>query len=383
MKISLLSDVFYPYLKGGAEKRYYEIFTRLAENHSINVYSMQWHDSKRSEIHLNMHVKRCHKIENFYDDTGRRKILPSMLFCIKSLKFFNEIKNSEIIECNSFPYFPCFSGKIFSFFQKIPLFITFHEVWDNYWFQYLQNPIFASLGKQIEKMTTRLPMHLIAVSNFTKSQLEKKMKIDPSKITVIPGGVKFEVFQATKIEKMKNQILYVGRLSPNKRIDVLISAIAKIKTNIPDICLHIVGTGPLLRSLEQLVIHHDLKDGVIFHGFLPEDDLIRLYKSSTLFVLPSVKEGFGIVLLEAMAAGTPIIAANQKDSATIELIDDQENGLLFKPNSIDDLADKIIRILKNDELRNKLIKNGVNKAKNYSWNVISKQVESLYKKFLR
>ena len=86
MKIGVISDVFYPYLKGGAEIRYYEIFSRLSLKHDVKVYLMQWYNSKKKEIHKNMKIYRFHKINNFYNQEGKREIFPSLLF--SSMKIF-------------------------------------------------------------------------------------------------------------------------------------------------------------------------------------------------------------------------------------------------------------------------------------------------------
>lgn len=383
MKIALISDVFYPYLQGGAEKRYYEIFKRLASNHSVNVFSMQWFNSKEFEIHNNLRIHRTHNISNIYDVEGKRKILPSLMFSGKIISKINKINENQIIEANSFPYFPCFSAKFFSKIKNIPLFITFHEVWENYWFSYLKNPIFASIGKLIEKISTKLPTHIIAVSKNTKFLLVDKLKLNPKKITVIPNGVNIEKFDKYKIEKKSNNILYVGRLTPNKRVDLLIKAISKLKSYNSEITLDIIGTGPLLNPLKHLVKTYDLNDNVKFYGFIKKfSDLINFYKRASIFVLPSIKEGFGIVILEAMAAKTPVIAVGYENSGVLDLIEDKKNGILIKPNSSSDIAKNIQLLLEDKNYQKKIASSGYIKAKEYSWDNISKKTESFYRKFI-
>ncbi len=173
---------------------------------------------------------------------------------------------------------------------------------------------------------TKLNLMDIAVSETTKRRLVDLLKVNPNKIVVISNGVELKKFEQ-KGEKEYGRILYVGRLESHKRVDMLIQSYKGLKRVYPDIELIIVGKGPQKEYLQNLSKEQNLED-VTFYDPLPYDRLIEIMKSSWILVQPSIREGQGIVLLEAMAAGTPPVAVQAEGSAVGDVIKNNYNGLL-------------------------------------------------------
>ena len=194
-------------------------------------------------------------------------------------------------------------------------------------------------------------------------------------ITVIPYGVNTELFNRKKrrnsIRKKiagKNSriILSVGRLIKRKGYGYLLRAIPEILIDFPESVFVIVGKGPEKRYLTKLVDKLGINDNVLFLGTIPNKNLPEIYANSDLFVLPSIHEGLGIVYLEAMASGLPIVTTNS--GGMRDLIIDGQTGILIKPKNSEGIAKAIKDLLCDEELIKHLVNNGRELVeRNFSW----------------
>jgi len=195
-----------------------------------------------------------------------------------------------------------------------------------------------------------------------------KLKIEP---IVVPNGVG-RTFFLNKKEKHKDiHLLYVGRLSKEKNITILIEAISLMKYK--DIQLNIVGEGEKRKDIENLIKEKKLKN-VILYGRKEGKELLNFYKKADIFLLASESEGFPLVLLEAMATKTPIIASDVKGNHEVV----KNVGILVNPPTPKDFAEAIEKLIKNSKLRKKLARNGLKEVKKYSWDKIIKKIEEVY-----
>ena len=184
MKIAFVYDVVYPYVKGGVEKRIHELAIRLsARGHDVHVIGMKYWEGPDS---IRMDGVTLHGIclpQPLYTD-GRRTIREAIYFSIRLIPFLAREK-FDIIDCQQFPYFPCFPVKIASMMNKKPLVITWHEVWGDYWYEYLGwKGIF---GKTTERLVAGLTPNAIAVSGTTAKKLRHLAVRD--EIRSIPNGI--------------------------------------------------------------------------------------------------------------------------------------------------------------------------------------------------
>lgn len=202
------------------------------------------------------------------------------------------------------------------------------------------------------------------------------------KCHVIPNGIDINKFDAA-IRTLNNVrrakvVLFVGRLVLPKGIDDLIRAMPAVLNEVPEAKLVIVGEGEEQKKLATLVTNLALEDKVEFRGYVKFEELARSYLEASVFVLPSFTrlENFGIVLLEAMACRTPVIAA---DIPGVSENITKENGLLFRPRDVDSLAESIITIISDDEKVKRMGEAGRKLVEErYDWDVIAEQVSKLY-----
>lgn len=220
----------------------------------------------------------------------------------------------------------------------------------------------------------------IAVS---KMALDYVTKFVPGQYNIIPNGIDMEHFSpdVTPIEEFcdgRQNILFLGRLERRKGLIYLIKAYHKVQQEIPDSRLIIVGPGTRLRKpYERWVRNHGLKDHVVFVGFVPEADKPRYFKTADVYCSPATsRESFGIVLLEAMAVGTPVIATNIDGYSSV--VTHGEDGLLVPARDSKSLAETLITILHDEELRKKLKAGGDITAQKYSWEKVSRRILDYY-----
>jgi L-malate glycosyltransferase len=247
-----------------------------------------------------------------------------------------------------------------------------------------QNRILAPIGRFVILNSTFITVN----STYMKRELELFYPECHEKIRVIPMGIdpeKYRVGNFSDLKKKyqaKNIILSVGRLIDWKGTIFLINAMPKIIKDNPETVLLIAGAGPEKESLICRVQELSLERTVFFLGVVSNEDLLSFYHSADVFVLPSINKGgkteaLGVVLLEAMASGCPVIGSNV--GGVSDIIIDGENGLLVPERNPTALAEKISLLLADSELREKFRRNGfAHIEKKFSWEYISQQFSDLF-----
>ncbi|MDD5149117.1 MAG: glycosyltransferase family 4 protein [Flavobacterium sp.] len=203
-----------------------------------------------------------------------------------------------------------------------------------------------------------------------------------NKIIFIPPGVDINKFKKIKIRKIKNQIFFLSILDEYHRykgLDYLLEALKVVKIKIPNIKLIIGGKGKLLEEYKRIIEQNNLTKNVQFLGFVQDKDLIKYYNQSQIFVLPSInnKEGFGMVLTEALACEVPVISTSIVGVA--EDIKSNNCGIIVQPKNSQALANSIIQLLKNPNLLKKMGRNGRRLiSKKYSWENVASIIKKIY-----
>ena len=218
----------------------------------------------------------------------------------------------------------------------------------------------------------------IAVSKAARRYVNNTF---PGDYEIIPNGIDFNHFSADvaplpQYQDGKLNILFVGRLEKRKGLQYLLDAYGKLKWELPDIRLIVVGPGNPDKESYRIMSSHNLQD-VEFVGRVSYEDLPRYYASADIFCSPATgAESFGIVLLEAMAAGKPVVASDIEGYRGI--LTDGEQGLLVPKKDSDALAKALEVLARDPELRRRLGGQGNRSAEEYRWEVVAGQVENYY-----
>jgi glycosyltransferase involved in cell wall biosynthesis len=367
-RFAFVTDAVYPFNKGGKERRLYEIVKRLvAEDREIHIYTMKWWEGPRTIIMEGVYYHGICKVRSVYATNKKRSISQAVLYSLSCFKLLTQ--KFDVLDVDQIPVFPLFTLRLVCWMRRKKMYTTWYEVWGkNYWKEYLG--VMGYFGWLLEYMSLKLPDVIISISRHTTDSLVKAgVKKD---IRTIPLGVDLSLILSAPVSNVDSDMIYVGRLLSHKNVDMLIRAVAKLKSNKPDISCVIVGEGPEQEKLESLAKDLDLNSNVTFMKFIENSsELYGIMKASKVFVFPSNREGFGLIALEANAAGLPVLTLDHPNNAATDLIRHGKNGYLFK----DEKA--LVRLL------NRYFADDSNKGVSanlgeYSWNQTADLVQEVY-----
>jgi len=230
---------------------------------------------------------------------------------------------------------------------------------------------------------------IIAISKFTKSEIIKYYRISPEKIEVVYNAVSEdflksdysgnELFEIRKKYNLPEEfILYIGTMQPRKNIPMLIKAFAKTEEKIPKIKLVLAGSRKAHNfdnNIDKEIEKIKMSDSIIFPGFVDEEDKSALFQLAKAFVFPSLYEGFGIPILEAMSQKIPVLASDIPVHREIA----KDGALYFNPESVDEISEKLYNVLADENLRENLINLGSKRPIFFSWKKSAEKILEIYK----
>ena len=253
----------------------------------------------------------------------------------------------------------------------------------------LANYFMHSLAK-LEEETAHNATLIVTISNYSLEKIQRHYHIDKNKIRIVPNGVDVEKFKpAGNSEENRRKfglvdepcVLFVGNLIPRKGLPFLVEAAKKVVKEKANTKFLIVGDGPIKKQLTDSIKSANLSGNFLFISDLKDDKLPAVYSCADVFVLPSIQEGQGIVLLEAQASGIPVVAFDV--GGIKEAVQNDETGLLVERGSIDGLADSLLKVLGDRGLGEKLGVNGCRfVAENFTWDICSQKMLNIYREVL-
>jgi glycosyltransferase involved in cell wall biosynthesis len=335
---------------GGAEVFTHEITKRWVQaGHKVVIFTSEFPNCNKEEVVDGITIVR----------SGGRLSVYSQARRFYSKRFRFDKFDYVIDEINTIPFFtPCFirNGE-----RILPL---IHQLAREYWFYETRFPVnylgYHFFENYCLKKYRNLPT--ITVSASSKYDLSN---LGFKKIYVVPEGLNFKPISQVAVKSISPVIVYSGRLKRAKRPDHAIQAFKLVKSRINNAQLWIIGDGPFRSQLE-----HTAGPGVRFFGHLDSDKRRDLIKQSWVLVNPSVREGWGLNITEANALGTPSVAYDVpglRDSVVNGL-----SGQLVEAGNVIDLANTLIRVLNDHELRNRLSVYALNDSNRYNWDITAK-----------
>ncbi|RIU94753.1 glycosyltransferase [Oceanobacillus picturae] len=262
---------------------------------------------------------------------------------------------------------------------KVPFLVTIHG-------QDLQHTIHKKLNykKKISRVLNESNKIILVSNKLNNIRKQYLPEIDDDKFIVIYNGVSDNFLNIEYLEKKCRsdiKILSVSNLLRTKGIDLNIYAIAQIVERYPNIIYYIIGEGPEMNSMKQLVKNLNLEKSIIFLGRKSRLDVRKYMLESDIFLLPSWNEAFGVVYIEAMACGLPVIGC--KREGIEDIVKDGVDGFLIEPKSINDIVKKTINLIERPDIRYEIGVNARKKVeKRFTWEIISSQIIKLYKNFV-
>lgn len=363
MKLMIVTPAFHPG-KGGVQKYVYELSIELIKSYKIDIVIIcpwkKWFTKK--VIFENMKIYYMPYIFKI----SSTPINPFWYGKIESL--IDKEKPDIINGHMPVPYIADIAARI-AHKKNIPFILTYHNDLTGY------NPIIRFLSKCYYKFlgnrTMGIPTIIIATSEYYAS-LSHYLKKYFDKLEIVSPGVDINRFHMLEYSYKKgNTILFVGRLdkeSQHKGLNYLLDALKIVLNMLPELKLIVVGNGNYINHYKKLVLSIGLMDSVIFTGFLEDGELSSYYNKSDVLVLPSynMAEGFGMVLIEAQACGTPVIGTNV--GGIPYAINDGETGLIVPHSDPQSIANAILKILVNENIKKEMGMKGYERVrKEFTW----------------
>jgi glycosyltransferase involved in cell wall biosynthesis len=369
MDVAFVTSQVYPFRKGGTEKRVYEIGRRLANDGcSVTIYGCQWWDGSPVRDFEGMTLRGVVQGGNQFSG-DRRSILEALRFSAGLYgPLSDEIDRHDVVVACVSEHFPVWVASLLGELTDTPVVTTWHEVWTvDYWREYLGR--LGPVGWLVQLVTANVPQRPVAVSNMTARKLSNITRLDDE--TVVPNGVEVEKIRSVEPADDGFDVLFVGRLIPEKNVSLLLDTFDRVAEEF-DVELGVIGDGPRREALEQRAASLTHADRVTFLGFVEADeDVHRQMRAADVFVLPSEREGFGITVLESMAAGCTPVVASHPNSAASEVVDDF--GLVVEP-TVSALTAGLGSALEGDAATG----DPVERAQTFEWDAVARMAASVY-----
>jgi glycosyltransferase involved in cell wall biosynthesis len=343
VRICLLYDCLYPHTVGGAERWYRNLAERLAgDGHDVTYLTLQQWEYSESPAVPGVRVVAVGPRMHLYGSSGRRRVLPPLVFGAGVLwHLLRRGDHYDAVHTASFPYFPVLAAAVVRPLHRFRLVVDWHEVWTrDYWDEYLGR-LAGWLGWMVQRLCTRVGQHAFCFSRLNAERLRTQgLRGEPERLPGLYAGPRVDAEPAAA----EPVVLFAGRHIPEKRVPVLVPALALAREQGPDLRGALLGDGPERNSVLRAIGQHGLEDVVSAPGFVDADELEQRLRRALCLVLPSRREGYGLIVVEAAAVGTPSIVARAPESAATELIEEGENGYIAESVEPAALAKAILRV---------------------------------------
>lgn len=345
MRVCLVYDCLFPHTVGGAERWYRSLGERLAaEGHEVTYLTLRQWDRGVDPGVPGVRVRVVGPRMRLYVDgpSGRRRIAPPLVFGLGVLwHLLRQGRRYDVVHTASFPYFSLLAAAVARPLHRFGLVVDWHELWTrDYWREYL-GAVGGRVGWAVQRRCLRVPQRAFCFARMTAARLrEAGLRGEPTVLTGEYAGP-LERPDPAPAEPL---VAFAGRHIPEKRVPALVHAFARARERAPELRLVVLGDGPERPAVLAAIERERLGDAASAPGFVPSEEVDRTLSRALCMVLPSRREGYGMVVVEAAARGVPSIVVDDPDNAAVELVDAGENGYVAASAEADKLAAAILRV---------------------------------------
>jgi glycosyltransferase involved in cell wall biosynthesis len=376
LRIAFVYDALYPYVLGGGERRFHELARRLAERHEIHFVSWRYWDGPARIERDGMTFHGVAPAPHLYGGDGKRTVREAVAFAVRALPVLLR-ERWDVVDCSATPYLPLYTGALATRLRGTPMVATWHEFWGEHWEAYLPHRrAVARTARLLESFGARLGDLVVPVSPFTARRIGSRARLQQ----VVPNGVDLDEIRRAPADPLSSDLLFVGRLIDDKRVDLLLGAVGRLVERWPQLRCTVVGEGPQRASLEAMAAELGVTANVRFTGWVdPSSRVFGLMKAARLLVMPSVREGFGISVVEGQACGAVPVVVRSPMSAAPDLIRDGIDGRLCDP-SVESLADTLAELLGDPQRLETMSSAALEAAEAWSWDRLAGEMEAIYRR---
>jgi glycosyltransferase involved in cell wall biosynthesis len=343
LRVCIVYDCLYPFTVGGAERWYRDLAERLTEQgHSVTYLTLrQWPRGQQPPV-AGIEVRAVGPQLRLYAG-GRRRILPPLVFGAGVLvHLLRHGRRYDVVHTDAFPYFSVLAAALARRVHGYRLFVDWFELWTrDYWREYLGR--LGKLGWLVQRRCVRLRQRAFCFSRLHERRLREEGF--SGKIEVLEGVFSGPLEAPTPTEA-EGVVVFAGRHIPEKRVLSIPPAVACARKHLPDLRAQIFGDGPERARLLELIRELDLDQAIEAPGFVDGDRIQSALRNALCLLLPSRREGYGLVVVEAAAVGTPCVVVAAPDNAATELVSEGENGFVADSCEPEELAKAILLVSK-------------------------------------
>jgi glycosyltransferase involved in cell wall biosynthesis len=343
VRICLVYDCLFPYTVGGAERWYRNLGERLAaDGHDVTYITLrQWDAGDEPEI-PGVRVVAVGPRLALYTESGRRRVLPPIVFGLGALRHLALRGRYDVVHMASFPYFSLLAAGLVRPFRRFQLVVDWHELWTReYWREYL-GALGGTLGWLVQRACLKLRQRAYCFSRLHAERLRAEGV--HGDVTVLPGEYAGSIERPEPLPAAP-LLVFAGRHIPEKRVTALVPLMQRLRSSHPELRLEIFGDGPERPRLVQMIEEEGLGATIDARGFVDGEQVRDAMRRALCHVLPSRREGYGMVVIESASVGTPSLVVADPDNAAVELVEEGVNGVVADSAEPEALADALERII--------------------------------------
>ncbi|MEA2546110.1 MAG: hypothetical protein QOI09_1383 [Chloroflexota bacterium] len=376
LRVRYVYDALYPDMNGGAERRYHELATRLAATCDVDYVTWTFGGGDPVRRRDGVTYRGVGPAPEFYGPDGKRRVGEAVAFAWRLVPALLRHR-VDVLDVSATPTLPLYGAWLAAKLTRTPLVVTWHEFWGEHWHTYLPGArVVATVARMLEGVSRRLGDRLVAVSAFTGSRLGAGPWA--SRVTVVGNGVAVDEITAATPSPERIDLLYLGRLIDEKRVELLLEAVAILARTDAAIRCVVIGEGPERSRLEALSTMLAIRENVRFAGRMPTAGVHAALRAASILVLPSAREGYGIVVVEAQAAGAIPIVTTGPATAAPTLVRDGIDGLVVDPTP-EAIAAAAVSHLGNPERRAAMQAAAAQTARAASWDAVASEMLGVYR----
>jgi glycosyltransferase involved in cell wall biosynthesis len=344
MRVCVVYDCLFPYTVGGGERWYRNLAERLAaDGHEVTYLTLrQWDRREAPYAGEGVRVVTAGPRMALYTAAGRRRILPPLVFGAGVLRhLLARGRRYDVVHTSAFPYFSLLAAGLVRPLGRFELVVDWFEVWSrSYWRDYLGGAR-GRFGALVQRACAHVRQRAFCFSALHAARLrEQGLR---GEVTVL-RGLHADTGERVTARPADPVVLFVGRLIPEKQVTLAVAAMAIACGRIDGLRGEFLGDGPERAALDAAIVQHGLTGVVSAPGFADADTLDAEMRRALCLLLASRREGYGLVVVEASARGTPSVVVAGEDNAATELIAEGVNGTVAASSEPQALAEAIVRV---------------------------------------
>ncbi len=350
--VCLVYDCLFPLTHGGAERWYRVLGERLVNAGSTVTYLTRRQWTTENPVWPGVEIVAVSGASELYDAEGTRRTAPALSFGGGTFWWMvRHRRQYDAVVVANFPFFSLLAVRGALIGSGTPVFVDYHEVWSSKYWRSYAGRLTGTFGSLVQKLCIEVTRFAQVFTPESARRLRSQgFRGD---VAVLAGLLPGDPIRnaATLTQPEGPMVLYVGRHVKHKGVRLLPEILAAAQASLPDLKMVVVGGGPERADVESDMHRLGLADAVLFTGTVSDEELQQLYEQASCTILPSFREGYGIVVAESMSAGTPVVVADNPENLATALVEPGVNGLVVEP-SVRGMAQGVVSaIVAGDSLR--------------------------------